>query len=719
MSNPLQFVDDQNRPHVEPSVTTVMTLQTQENAPPELPTDLYVLGTFRDSAPLTLIRTKTLAEAISAFDAEQSGDQGVELIKVAKAGVADPNMFGAGDVIGVRVNAATQSTSTISESATELLTLSTVKYGNATRRWRRQVSAGTTLAGSKKIRVWNDYQSYQIDNLGPVMSIQYTGDGSAATLSILRSGAILTYTGQPADADTVQVETASGVDVTFEFDTAVDPGAITAGNVRVVVGADADETYANLITAIEANCAGVAAVQNTVAGTVTLSAPDDGVAVTEIASNVTAAASGSPAALRTTLTGATDGSVDLTIPLTMPSVNTIAKLVAFIGQQLGYTVSVRPEYVNNGFIASSALDVVSGTDIATAAVDLTAYVEVIANAINAYTGGLVTCAVVARGEPDTDAAPVWFTGGTTPAAVAGDWEDALNLLGSNVQTAGVILLDTDDAAIFAMAQQFVVDQQGLGKRWRVYCGAQAGLTTNQYAQIVGGLNDSHVRLVVQRMQRIGTDGTITTVDPVYFAAALAGAACGNKPYVNPLTNKQLRFVAIAPTDDFTLTTRESLLSTGITVAKSELGLGSLAVPVVSLHVSTSLSDRRMARIVSETDTALLIDATVREAFLDYRGKWSNEQIISRAPGTMLAVLDRFRKDGAIVPGYDQSGNAIPAYVLGTPAATIYQGVLKLSYTVYIAGELDHVALRGDAEYTRLVASLSSGGTVTLTTSIQL
>ena len=68
--------------------------------------------------------------------------------------------------------------------------------------------------------------------------------------------ATLTYTGQPADGQTITIISADGTSKTYEFDSGgASTGATTSahhtnGNVAVEIGGNADATYTNLITAI-------------------------------------------------------------------------------------------------------------------------------------------------------------------------------------------------------------------------------------------------------------------------------------------------------------------------------------------------------------------------------------------------------------------------------------------------------------------------------------
>lgn len=77
---------------------------------------------------------------------------------------------------------------------------------------------------------------------------------------VLATG-VLTYTGQPANGEIVEI---NGVD--YQFETVL--GDLTNGNTPVLIGADADASFANLVVAVTDQA--VTLVQDTMAGTVTV-----------------------------------------------------------------------------------------------------------------------------------------------------------------------------------------------------------------------------------------------------------------------------------------------------------------------------------------------------------------------------------------------------------------------------------------------------------------
>jgi hypothetical protein len=705
MSSPLRFVDLFGVGHIEPSVTGLIEVQTTEPIPPNAPpNDLIIASPFRSGKPLEspIPRFKTLAALQDRHDPDRNGDQGVALARISKAAFAD--LFGSADILTVRVNAATAATTTLLAGATELMTIQTADYGSHTNRSKVTVEAGTNVG--KKITLADDVRTFIGDDLGILTTIQYTGDATTATLTIINSIGKVTYTGQPTDADKI---TANGT--VYEFD---DDSSVTGGSVAVTIGADADATFEKFRHAILSNFDNVeAATINTPDGIVTITASEAGVVLEETldSGGVYSVANTFPSGrFQTTLAGdQTDGSLDLDIPLNVTTYKDLSRLAAYINEQVGYTASVSP-YANK-FIPSNGLDAVSAVNIKAAAVSLTGYNAAIADFITNRTKQQYIATEVARGEPDE--AVYSMTGGTTPGTTITDFDNALTLIGANVERGGILLLDTDDISVINLTATFIAEQQAAGKWFRAYFGLAPGTTVAEAQQAAGYIDSTRVRLVMQRIGVFGEDNTVEYLHPTFLAAALAGGVAGNLPYQNPLTNKRIRSAGIHPSDSYDLATRENLLSSGITIIKTENELTRIA-----LHVTSSLDpDRRMNRIVSERDTVDQVDAAMREAFLQFRGKWANVDIGARVQGVGSRVLNQFVSDGALVGGLDDYDAYVPAWRWVGTGFVLQAGVLKLDYEIRIAGELNHISIHGVAEYSKIVGQIPAGQLVNLQTTV--
>jgi len=710
--SPLAVFDPFNQIHIEPHVGGLVRTQTRENPRAVNPNPLIIASQFRSGKPKVMTRFREIAALEQRHDPDNNRDQGVALARMSRVGFADPDVFGSADLFTYRVNNATPGMAYILASSTQLIQVTTGDYGyhvnGAQGGSRLRVSAGTHVG--KKVVVRDSVRPYTLDDLGPLLKIDYTGNGSAATATIRRSTGVIAYSGQVADADAISVN-----GVIFEFD---NNSTTTSGRIPVTIGANQDVTFGNLVEAINTEVGGVTATQDATANTVTLVGPEQGILLAEVTdsgSAFTVAHSGQSVLLQTTLTGATDGSQGLILPLVSAGQKTIALLVGEINKHQGYAAEISK--YGNGALLSTGIDPVTGLNIMTAAT-LTGYTAMIADAINSRTQGSYSAQILVYGvEPDefaTSAPDTLFTGGTSPAATVTDTEDFLNACASELQIGGIILYDTDDPVIMNMVTEFCIEQRSQGKIFKAYFGANPNGSASLADRVTGFLNlsssldFSKCHLFTQRMGVLGSDGTIEYLHPIFLAAALAGAASGNLPYVTPLTNKRLRFVDIHPNDSFDTATRESLIDGGITVVKK-----SRDIIVVSLHVTTSHDpDRRMERIASERATVDLVDARMREAFLPFIGKWSTSVLAARCVGVMRRVLDQLTREGALSAGVDSNGNKQPAWEMipigdnGEPFI-IENGQLKLKYQIFIGGELNHVDLIGNAEYARIVGGLAT------------
>jgi hypothetical protein len=407
----------------------------------------------------------------------------------------------------------------------------------------------------------------------------------------------------------------------------------------------------------------------------------------------------------------TDTSYGFNVELLANNWKTLQLLAGWVNNQTGWTCSVST-YANK-VLDSTGLDVLAHTDAKTAAITHTGYIAAIVDWINHNTKSQYTATEVARGEPTV--ATYQFAGGTTPTIVAADWTDALDVIATGVEEGGILLVNSDDATVMASVVSWIDEQRTAGKWFRAYFGLPEAYTVTQYADLAGAIDHSGVRLTCQRIGVYKSDNSIEYLHPVYLAAMLAGGASGNNPWV-PLTNKRVRIADVHASDRYNLVDRETLLVSGITVLKEEIQQW-----YVDMNVTTSRDpDKRMVRLVSEIDTANLVDARMRRAFLQFRGKWASGSIGARVTLVKRRVLDPFVTDGALVPGTDVYGNSVPAWrdkAIGPNGESwiIEEGVLKLGYSIYMAGELNHVSLDGNAEYVKLAGSVTGNEADIVTT----
>lgn len=720
--SPIAFTDKFGRVHIEPSVTGIMEVQTRETPRALVVNDLIMLAAYRSGVPGVLKRFSSISAVRNAHDPDGNGDVAVEMLGISWDPFGDDGVLGSADIATVRVDAtATRAGKKLVSGASDVVQIYSADYGPHTNLNELKLTAGTVAGKKLIIRDKNNLNRiFEGDNLGPLFALEYTGDGGTCTATVRRSGGVITYTGTVADQDKIKVN-----GVTFEFEST---GGVTGGNVSVTIGGNQDASFANLKTAIEANVAGVTVTHDTTADTLTISGPETGVLIEEVTDSTnhfSVSHTGNAAFLLTTLGGGapTDGSTALSIPLSTASYKTLSLLAAFINQQNGYKATVAKGA--NAFLPSTQIDPATATNIKTAGgATLTGYAAAIADWVNSQTKGNYTATILGYGlEPDLVSTYSAFSGGSKPASVTiTNYTDALEVVGAELE-GGIIIVDTTDVTVMAAIQDFIAEKQAEGKWFRAVFGAdsQTSLARDarvaKFGQIASSIDNSRCSLVCQRMGVFDTDGSIRYLSTLYLAAAVAGGMAGNLPYVNPLTNKRLRFVDVHENDRWTLEEREQLLQLGVLVIRREP-----TSRVVSLAVTTSQDpDKRMNRIRSERDTVDMVDANVRAAFLRYRGKWASVSVAATVTGVMSQVLNRFVSEGALSAGTSEEGQRVPAWE-GMPVGpkgeswVIQGGVLKVNYRVFIPGELNHVSLHGRAEYQRISGSIG-GSAVEISTTV--
>lgn len=311
-ASPLSFQDLFGRVHIEPSVTGLILTQQKESPRAINPNDIIMLADFRSGAPGVLRRFSSVGAVRNTHDPDNNADLGVALLGATRDPFGDDGVFGSADFLTVRVGAPTPATSQIKNGSTSLLTITTGDYGRQTNRCKRLFTEETDVADTFKLVLRDENNTKRIftgRHLGPLFSVEYTGDAGGCDVSVRGEAGRITYTGQPtegdsiivngvefefdsafadiaytgqpADADTLSI-TAGGTTKVYEFD---DDDAVTGTNIKVTIGATAADTYTALGVAITANQASI--VQAPASGHLVLKQYTTGVSMTDAASNAT------------------------------------------------------------------------------------------------------------------------------------------------------------------------------------------------------------------------------------------------------------------------------------------------------------------------------------------------------------------------------------------------------------------------------------------------
>jgi hypothetical protein len=709
MANPLEFFDLFGARHIEPSITGLIELETEEAVNPTLVNQLVIMGPFRGGEPKRLRLFNTISALRTVHDPDNVGDLGVALAAMARAPFADPDVFGAQQIATVRTDKATPGVYVLKTGTTPIGAVRTADYGVQNNSARLAIQH--VASGAVRLTVQTPSGRQYSADLGLALQVQYVGTaGGSKTVEVVPSNASVTYGAQPADADTLTVN-----GVTFEFD---NNSTVGAGAVRVEIGSSLAATMGNLAAAI--NAAGIGVTATATPTGVMLSGPQSGVVVASTGTAPTIVRSGKAARVRL----AVGGTVVADFSLSQPAYNTVGGLMRAVQSVSGWEATLPSSEAR--FLDSRTLDFTSAPlSAAPSAAVLTAYLGAIRAWLTSSTQGQFTVDVGADVgafnatdntdlsygfKPDVTAGS--FSGASTVAGTITDWRDALDVVAAQFERGAILLVNSEDASVITEVASWVEEQRTLGRWFRAYFGAQAGVSQSQVEALVAQIDSPRCRVAVQRLGVV-KGSSIEYLPPVFAAAILAGGASGNRPWVKPLTDKRVRVVSIHPGDNYTVETREALIEAGVTVFRQdEDGVK------VALHVTASRDPiRRMPRIASEVDTVDHIDSEMRAAFGRLRGTWAGGNIAAAVFSIGSQVLQQFADAGALIPGRDVSGQRVPPWQWLDPAFTVSAGVLKMDYAVRIGGEINHISQHGRANYARIVAT--AGGPTTLSTTVTL
>jgi hypothetical protein len=196
-----------------------------------------------------------------------------------------------------------------------------------------------------------------------------------------------------------------------------------------------------------------------------------------------------------------------------------------------------------------------------------------------------------------------FTGGSTSSATSSDWQKALDLL-KQARVTEVVVLSADSGVISA-AQNHVDYMCGAGASERQafvgYC--QADGTPHSLSDIVAfiqTIGDRNVQVLVESVQRFGTDGTLQTF-PAYFLAAIAAGMRGGAGLGEPLTHKYIKAQGIIrdiswnPVDN-----ADALIAAGALITQRVDGIGTRFVR----DITSYLQDSNLAFVEGSVNASL-------------------------------------------------------------------------------------------------------------------
>lgn len=385
----------------------------------------------------------------------------------------------------------------------------------------------------------------------------------------------------------------------------------------------------------------------------------------------------------------TPGTPIFTFDLTDPQFDTVTKIVAAINDLADYTCAlsagVDPLMPSSAFDAAADVDITSST-IHTAA--LGAVVFYINETLGDYYTAARETGETAFGAFDTDF--VFATGATNTTPIIGDWTAALAVLDNEDLQGGFVFPVSEDPAVQSAILSFIRDQAAdQSKTWRTVIATIAGATDQVAKDLAFSTNHTRAMVVSQRIQDVGATGALADFDPLHLAAHMIGGSAST-PTTHPLSLKKLNIRGIK--DVKSRTSRKDLLKNGVTVIRTERGFGH----VVSMAVSSSLDNKRMPRVWSDSMAADFLHNNVQIPLRRFVGTWARADTTERAEMFVGRVLELSELADIISQGEDESGAPLPAF--DPPRASLQSGLLNVNWRAFIGGELDFIGVRGSVEY---------------------
>ncbi|MGR9107810.1 MAG: hypothetical protein ACU843_12845 [Gammaproteobacteria bacterium] len=179
------------RLHISPAVLTKVEDSRLANQNLSVGNILAIIGKSEGGEPATGLRFG------SPLDARSVLRSGEGLVAVEKAFDPSAETGGPAEVVFVRVNPALQSSLTLQDgSSNNVITLQSTDYGTYTNGIKVKVESGTNTGKRLTTQFGNDYYT-EDDVARDAFSLQYTGAGAAATITVSNTTVTLTVDGTP------------------------------------------------------------------------------------------------------------------------------------------------------------------------------------------------------------------------------------------------------------------------------------------------------------------------------------------------------------------------------------------------------------------------------------------------------------------------------------------------------------------------------------------
>ncbi len=683
--NPLLILDVNGAPRIEPSVSSRWTFSDGSVSRFIAQRDIILLSHMEGGQANALVPFIDLHALQETYDPEALHILGADLASYLKTPSFDLNIRGGYRIYVLRLGQPTPATLTLLNGASApVLVATTTDSGTYANKNSIQVSTGSVVG--KKVTLRFRQELLVLDNLQNAFHLAYTGNGSAALLTITRVDDVAT-----------RLQTAL---------TAATDGSI---NLDLDLTQDAFATVQQLVTYLNGQNgyrARIDRYSDPLLPTAELDAVAGATIRTPVAFTMHYVGGGSAAvmtltntALTTTVTGGPGGQ-NLTIAFSDPTTDTLGELLAYINSFTGVYVAILGPDADPALTVLNALGNVTGVDILGVTQSITAQpgamdmvthagLGAIVYAINTRASRIQVARVAAATTVPANLAQTFLAGGTNPVPTNDDWLDALAVIEQEDLVGALLFPVTTNPVIQDGINAWLSEQHtNSGKSFRGFFAPPDFTTADDAKAIALGLNSTLAAMIPQAM--VAANGT-TEQPPLYPAACYCGAAAGALP-TQPVTRLVLRCRALPTRAKFSKTQREDLLSNGVCVLEEVKGVGVR----ISLAITTSLSQDRIDRILSESMARDVIEQRVKAYVEPLIPHWALLDFMPTVKGSVYNALASLEADGIITKGIDANGRILPAWL--PVQVYIHAGIMKITVHCYIGGEVDHILIAGTLSY---------------------
>lgn len=568
----------------------------------------------------------------------------------------EPDVLGPGEVFPLRVGSPTQAVLPLENpGATDALQLTSRDYGTKVNAIEVKVEK---TADRHTLTFRNGTLVFSTPVLGPQFVLLYSGAGTAATLTITRTGGVATTL-----ATTITGAASDNLSVDLQNDVQDINGLVALLNskdnytCRILVEGIGDlpstdldaEAAVNLITATLNEQATAVAVDHI-----------------EFATDVEA--------LGTVEIGDLVEDVEFNGGLGKLQITNIVAEKVFVG------VTLTP-----GAPAASSQSIYTG-------VETTAILPAIAKEIN-DNNTLVTAVVLEPGNDGTgldvipftrlDDSALGGTAGTNPTVVLQDWLDAQDQIETKFKgKSALLLLNTTDRTIHASFTDFAIDRNNRDAgQFPLYSGAARGEAKATALARGPFLNHRMAKVVGIGGDVLDAAGAAQQVDGVFGAAMVCGQVSGSG-LTQPVTFNRTRFIGLDR--DLTDDDIQDYIKAGLIVPEEDPDKGF----VWQIAVTTAQSGNRLESIVFLDHQRNTLERAVRSAVkTGYLGKALTRFTQGGIRDTVRRTLNTFLDTGDGQTGFLASIGSIT--VEGTPT-----GLVKITFEVEHIDEIDFVNITG-------------------------